>query len=129
MPDLGDVVELTADIPDRNLRAGVQGTIVHCHDNEAYEVEFINEDGKTLDFLALRPEQFIVVWRAETQEWLSVAERAAALIANLPDETAQEVLDFARFLSARSRQTASGKGLPAGRVNSPVASPAKKSPI
>ena len=41
MPDLGDVVELTVDIPDRNLRAGVQGTIVHCHDNEAYEVEFI----------------------------------------------------------------------------------------
>ena len=54
-----------------------------------------------------------MVWRVETQEWLSVAERAAALIANLPDETAQEVLDFARFLSARSRQTAGGKGLPA----------------
>ena len=68
------------------------------------------KDGEPLDFLALRAEQFIVVWRVETQEWLSVAERAAALIANLPDETAQEVLDFARFLSARSRQTAGGKG-------------------
>jgi len=119
MPDIGDVIELTVDIPDRNLRAGVQGTIVHCHDNEAYEVEFTNKDGETLDFLALRAEQFIVVWRAETQEWLSVAERAAALIANLPDETAQEVLDFARFLLARSRQKAGGKGLPAGRLNSP----------
>ena len=49
MPDIGDVIELTVDIRDRNLRAGVQGTI-------------------------------------------------------------QEVLDFARFLSARSRQTAGGKG-------------------
>ena len=113
MPDIGDVIELTIDIPGRNLRAGAQGTIVHGHDNEAYEVEF-TEDGETLDFLALRAEQFIVVWRAETQEWLSVAERAAALIANLPDETAQEVLDFARFLSERSRQTAGGKGLFAG---------------
>ena len=119
MPDIGDVIELTVDIPGRNLRAGVQGTIVHCHDNEAYEVEFTNEDGETLDFLALRAEQFIVVWRAETQEWLSVAERAAALIANLPDETAQEVLDFARFLSAQSRQTAGGRGLFAGRLDSP----------
>jgi hypothetical protein len=72
MPDIGDVIELTVDIPDRNLRAGVQGTIVHCHDNEAYEVEFTNKDGELLDFLALRAEQFIVVWRAETQEWLSV---------------------------------------------------------
>jgi NAD(P)H-flavin reductase len=70
MPDIGDVIELTADIPDRNLRAGLQGTIVHCHDHEAYEVEF-TEDGEPLDFLALRAGQFIVVWRAETQEWFS----------------------------------------------------------
>ena len=64
MPDIGDAIELTVDIPGRNLRAGVQGTI--GHDNEAYEVEFTDKDGETLDFLALRAEQFIVVWRAET---------------------------------------------------------------
>jgi len=107
MPDLGDVVELIVDIPDRNLRAGIQGTIVHCYADQAYEVEFTNNEGETLDFLALRPEQFIVVWRAKTQQWVSVSEQAVALIANLPDGAKQQVLDFARFLSARMQQVSS----------------------
>jgi hypothetical protein len=104
MPDIGDVIELTVDIPDQSLRAGTQGTIVHCHENDAYEVEFTNENGETIDFLALRSWQFIVVWRAKTQQWVSVEEQVATLIANLPDEAAQEVLDFARFLSVRNQQ-------------------------
>ena len=37
---IGDVIELTVDILDRKLSAGMQGTIVHCHNSEAYEVEF-----------------------------------------------------------------------------------------
>ena len=101
MPAIGDVVELTVDILDRKLPAGMQGTIVHCHNSEAYEVEFTNDAGETLDFLALRPEQFIVVWRAETQKWVPLAEQAADLITNLPEESAKAVLDFARFLSYR----------------------------
>ncbi len=105
MPDIYDVVELTVDIPDRGLRAGMQGTIVLNHNNEAYEVEFTDEAGSTLDLLALHPEQFIVVWRATTQEWVSIVEQTAMLTANLPDEAAREVLDFARFLSVRSRPT------------------------
>ena len=68
MPAIGDMIELTVDILDRKLSAGRQGTIVHCHNSEVYEVEFTNDAGETLDFLALRPEQFIVVWRAETQK-------------------------------------------------------------
>jgi hypothetical protein len=112
MPDIGDVIELTVDIPERKMRAGVQGTIVHCH-NDAYEVEFTNEQGETLDFLALRPEQFIVIWRAETQQWASVVEQGAALIANLPEEAAREVLDFARFLSVCSQQANSERTLSA----------------
>jgi len=67
VPDLFDVVELTVDIPERGLRAGMQGTIVECHPDDAYEVEFTNELGETLDFLALRPQQFIVLWRAKTR--------------------------------------------------------------
>jgi len=66
MPDLLDVVELTVDIPKRGLRAGMQGAIVHCHPGDAYEVEFTDEAGERLDLLALRPEQFIVVWQAKT---------------------------------------------------------------
>jgi hypothetical protein len=109
MAEIGDVVELITDIPDRNLRAGVKGTIVHSHSNRAYEVEFTNEEGETLDFLAVRPEQFIVVWRAETQEWVPIAEQAAALVANLPDEAGREVLNFARFLSVRAQRASASQ--------------------
>jgi hypothetical protein len=105
MPDLFDVVELTMDIPERGLPAGMQGTIVHCHPGDVYEVEFTNEAGETLDFLALRPEQFIVVWRAKTKKWVPIAERITALMSHLPEETAQEVLDFARFLHARRQRS------------------------
>lgn len=101
MPDLFDVVELTVDIPDRSLHAGMHGTIVDCYPDDVYEVEFADEEGETLDFLALSTKQFIVVWRAKTKSWVSVAERIAALLAHLPEETEQEVLDFARFLHAR----------------------------
>jgi hypothetical protein len=109
MPEIGDMVEMTVDMPERNLRVGVQGTIVHCHNNNAYEVEFTNEEGETLDFMSLSPEQFIVVWRVETQEWVTVAEQAAAIVKNLPDNTAKEVLDFARFLSVKYHLANSSK--------------------
>jgi hypothetical protein len=102
MPNIGDVIEMIVDIPTRNLRAGTQGTVVHCHNEAAYEVELTNEDGETLDFLALSPEQFVVVWRAETQEWISVAQKTAAIVGKLPEETANEIFDFARFLSVMS---------------------------
>ena len=62
--DLFDVIELIVDIPECDLRAGMQGTVVHCDTDDACEVEFTNEAGETLDLLALRPEQFIAVWRA-----------------------------------------------------------------
>lgn len=70
MPDLFDVVEITVDIPKRGLRAGMQGTIVECHSDNAYEVKFTNERGETIDFLALYTNQFIVVWRTKTQTWV-----------------------------------------------------------
>jgi hypothetical protein len=103
MADIYDVIELTVDIPEKNLRAGLQGTIVHKYNDQTYEVEFTYQTGETLALLALRSEQFIVVWRAETQAWVPVVEQAAMLIAQLPAESAQEVLDFARFLSVRSQ--------------------------
>lgn len=104
MPDLFDVVELTVNIPERGLRVGMRGAIVECHPGDAYEVEFTNELGETLDFLALRPNQFIVVWRAKTRSWVPISEQIAALIAHLPEEAGQEVLDFARFLRLRRPQ-------------------------
>ena len=102
MPDIGDIIELVIDIPEKNLRAGMRGVVVHCHGNDAYEIEFTNDEGETLDFSALHAKHFIVVWRAETRQWIPIAEQASALVAGLPDDAANEVLDFARFLSVRS---------------------------
>ncbi len=88
---------------ERGLFAGAQGAVVHCHREGAYEVEFTNEHGETTDFLALWPEQFIVIWSAATQEWVALSERVSALLKKMPQERAQEVFDFARFLSSRDR--------------------------
>jgi len=70
----------------------------------AYEVEFTNELGETCAFLALRPDQFIVVWRAKTRTWLSISEQVATLVAHLPEEMGREVLDFACFLRVREQR-------------------------
>lgn len=101
IPDTGDIIELITDIPEKSLRAGMRGAVVHCHGDNVYEVEFTDDDGETLDFLALHAKHFIVVWCAETQQWVPIAEQTLALVANLPEDAAREVLDFARFLSVR----------------------------
>ena len=100
-PNIGDIIELVTDIPPKNLRAGVRGAIVHCHGDDAYEVEFTDDNGETLDSVALYSKDFIVVWRAETRQWVSIPEQTSVLVASLPDDAAKEVFDFARFLSLR----------------------------
>ena len=81
MPDIGDIIEIVTDIPEKNLRAGVRGAIVHCHGSDFYEIEFIDDSGETLDFSALHAGHFIIVWRAETRQWIPVAEQTSALVA------------------------------------------------
>jgi len=103
-PTVGDIVELLINMPEKDLFLGAQGAIVHCHSPQAYEVEFINDDGETLALAPLLPEQFMIVWRAETRQWVPAAEQAAVLIASLPMEAGREVVDFARFLVTRVRQ-------------------------
>lgn len=54
-----DVVTLAVDLPDENLRRGMQGVVIYVYHQpgEAYEVEFCDDEGKTLALLALTPEQ------------------------------------------------------------------------
>ena len=101
MTEIGDVIEPVVDVPNENLRAGMEGTIVHKHTDNAFEVEFVNDAGETVGLLALDTTQFIVVWRAATKKWVPLAERAAHLVAILPDDAAREVVEFARFLKMR----------------------------
>ena len=97
-PELFDVVELLVDLPEHNLRAGVQGAIVECYQDDSYEIEFSNSDGETLALCALSARQFVVVWSAKTKTWLPISERVAAILNNLDNKRQEEVLDFARFL-------------------------------
>ena len=43
-----DAVVLTKDIPSERLAAGDLGTIVHVHDDNHFEVEFVESTGHTL---------------------------------------------------------------------------------
>ena len=49
-----DLVVLTRDIQEYNLKRGDVGTIVHCYDDKiGFEVEFVTADGKTIAVLTL----------------------------------------------------------------------------
>lgn len=49
-----DIVNLTHDVAAYNLKRGDRGTVVHCYDDgKAYEVEFMNNDGRTIALLTL----------------------------------------------------------------------------
>jgi hypothetical protein len=99
--NIGDIVELIRDVPEQHLQAGMRAAIVHCHDDAVYELEFTDAEGETLATVALDAGQFIPIWRAETEQWVSPAEQAGVLLSSLPEETVRQVLDFARFLSLR----------------------------
>ena len=60
MPDsiqLLDVVALTEDLPAENLYRGQVGTVVEIVAPDAFEVEFINNQGQTYALLTLKSAQ------------------------------------------------------------------------
>jgi hypothetical protein len=57
-----EVVALTADIPEANLRRGQVGTVVEVlADGRAFEVEFSDREGRTYASLGLRPDQLMIL--------------------------------------------------------------------
>ncbi|WP_448382817.1 DUF4926 domain-containing protein [Desulfosoma sp.] len=108
---LFDVVELIVDSPRQGLYAGMQGPVLDVHENgRTFEIEFSDEQGRVLNFLALAPEQFIVVRRSQEQQWVPLAERIAKLVSRLPESVGIEVLDFARLLTAGGSRRSSPQG-------------------
>lgn len=97
-PDLFDIVELLINLPESNQFMGSQGAIVECFDDGKYEVEFSNRDGETTALCTLSPEQFIIVWQAKSQHWLSVSDKITAVINNLSEDKQKELFNFARYL-------------------------------
>ena len=54
-----EVIELTHDILKHNLKKGARGTVVEIYKNgEAYEIEFVNAEGKTVALLTLDSSEF-----------------------------------------------------------------------
>jgi hypothetical protein len=97
-PELFDIVELLVNLPEFQQSIGTQGSIVECHDLNHFEVEFSNEAGETTALCVLLPQQFIVVWQAQTKQWLTTTDKITAIFDNLSENKREEVLDFARFL-------------------------------
>jgi uncharacterized protein DUF4926 len=54
-----DVVVLTVSLPEHNLRRGEIGTVVECYPDDAFEVEFVAQDGYTYALVTLRADQLI----------------------------------------------------------------------
>ena len=56
-----DVVALTVDLPQYNLRCGQVGTVVDIlAGGKAFEVEFSARDGRTYESVSLRPDLLMV---------------------------------------------------------------------
>lgn len=56
-----DVVALTEDIPDRGLLRGQVGTVVESLGTGVFEVEFVDNDGRTYAMLPLKSNQLLVL--------------------------------------------------------------------
>ncbi len=56
-----DVVALTEDVPDRSLLRGQVGTVVESLGLGVFEVEFVDNDGRTYAMLPLKSSQLLVL--------------------------------------------------------------------
>ena len=56
-----DVVALTVDLPEQDLRRGQVGTVVEQLAPDTFEVEFSDDEGRAYAMLALRADQLLVL--------------------------------------------------------------------
>ena len=58
-----DVVALTGDLPEYNLRRGQVGTVVEIlAGGTVFEVEFSGRDGRMYESVGLRPDQIVTLY-------------------------------------------------------------------
>ena len=62
-PHLFDVVQLIVDLPEEGLKKNDIGAVIEVFDipNEAFEVEFLNEDGSEKATCVLTRDQFKIL--------------------------------------------------------------------
>jgi hypothetical protein len=56
-----DVVALTEDLPKRGLLRGQVGTVVEALAPDVFEVEFVDNNGRTYATLALKTDQLLLL--------------------------------------------------------------------
>jgi biotin operon repressor len=57
-----DVVALTDDIPEHGLRRGQVGTVIESLRSGMFEIEFVDNDGRTYATLPLKSQQLLVLY-------------------------------------------------------------------
>ena len=95
-----DVVVLTRDLVDHDLKKGSRGAVVHCYsDGQGFEVEFVDEAGEPANVLTLE--------RSDIQlERATVQAQVIELLKVLPEDLLVEVRDFAEFLQQKQAKEA-----------------------
>lgn len=56
-----DVVALTEDLPKHELKRGQVGAVVEILAPDAFEVEFVDNDGRTYALLAIKEDKLLVL--------------------------------------------------------------------
>ena len=56
-----DVVALTVDVPEGKLERGQVGTVVEVHAPGAFEVEFVDSNGRTYALTTLHADQLLLL--------------------------------------------------------------------
>jgi len=70
-----DIIALTVDLPEEQLKAGDMGTVVHIYQGQkAYEVEFMTLDGETVGVVHLLPSQARAIGHHEIANTRRLAE-------------------------------------------------------
>lgn len=70
MLNINDVIKVSKDIQE-NIRAGDVGTVVHIFDvtPPVYEIEFTDNEGRTLATVPLKKEDMSLYWVASTETY------------------------------------------------------------
>ena len=105
-----DVVALTHNITEHGLSNGSKGTIVHLYRNgEAFEVEFIDNEGYLIALITLTPKDVRLVWSKHLYKDVPYSDRSTTSITKdeelkwkslkylKPDRT-RDFTDYFRFI-------------------------------
>lgn len=72
-----DTVVLTHDIKEYGLKKGDIGAVVHCYDGDAFEVEFVTAEGRTIAVLSLASGDIRAMYNKEILHVREIAHHAA----------------------------------------------------